>query len=488
MPGIKRLHPLLWIVFLTAPFILWGKLLILPTFDDWTTLSSPNYDPQWQQYFLPYGSSWRPFDAAIGYVYNAIGSQWFPALSHVLIFLGHAANALLVYRLCRLLGFSRMAQAVATVFFWLSPCTLATVFACDSLNQVFSQMWGLMAIHVYLSMNSRWRHPLWLLCVLIATLSKENGLAWAVVPPILAFGFRRISLKTCLRHLGLGAALAVTYAAVRLSLPLTEVYYEEYHTLFSLTKKLKAVGILLGYTFLPGDYIYLLYAPMRNPLLFLLTLLPTLPFMLLLFFDRPRQLVHRHFLTLLLCALIAVSPNMLITMSMMNAYAWLAMAALLVAFCTHHCQRKRTLLGFFLLYLAATAFTYTHHWYCTWRTSLPARYMAQEAIARSGRRLEHVYVVTVDEEYRKFSSFITLPTEAFGWGRAVWGQTGFEWPKDFGGIHVDAHTPPSVIDSVAAEAFAAGYDGVWVVRHDSVSVVWPDSISVTQRDSVGIVR
>lgn len=34
-------------IIISIPFILWAILQILPTFDDWTTLSLPNYDPDY---------------------------------------------------------------------------------------------------------------------------------------------------------------------------------------------------------------------------------------------------------------------------------------------------------------------------------------------------------------------------------------------------------------------------------------------------------
>ena len=191
----KGTNPLLWLIIVSMPFVLWAKLQILPTFDDWTTLSLPNYDPQWQQYFLPNGSFWRPFDAAMGYLYSVIGNDWYPFLNHLLIFAAHLGSTFMVYKLAGALCFNNMARAVATSFFWFSPCVLATVFACDSMNQTYSMLWGLIALWIYLQRTERWRHPLWMLCVLLAALSKENGLAWAVVPPIVAFGFRRISRR-----------------------------------------------------------------------------------------------------------------------------------------------------------------------------------------------------------------------------------------------------------------------------------------------------
>ena len=44
------------------------SLDVMPTYDDWYTLSSPNRDPDWLKFFLPYGSVWRPIDALMGYV------------------------------------------------------------------------------------------------------------------------------------------------------------------------------------------------------------------------------------------------------------------------------------------------------------------------------------------------------------------------------------------------------------------------------------
>ena len=468
-----RIHPLLWIIIVSAPFVLWGKTMILPTFDDWTTLSSPNDDPDFMQYFMPYGPTWRPFDSFIGYVYGWIGTRWFPLLSHLLIFAGHMANTWLVYLLCANLKFGRLAQAIATIFFYMSPCVLATVLACDSLNQTYAQFWGLMAIYLYLNYHGRMKHVLWVGCIVIAVFSKENGLAWAVVPPILAYGFGLSDRRSCLRHVLMGCALAVVYGIVRVMMPLTEVYYEEYHSLFVVSLKLKAIAILICYTWLPGDYIYLIHEPSRNILLFLLTLLPTLPLMWLLFFRKPKILKNRHFITLLLCALISVSPNLLITLSMMNAYAWLGMAALMVAFLADQCENPRLLKITFVLYLLATTYTYVHHWYSTWQTSLPARYMAEEALNKTGQRVDRVYVITVEEQQRKFSSFCTLPTEAFGWGRAVWALTDFEWPTQLDDTNVSSDCTTAHIDSIATSALADGYDCVWIVREDHVDVVKP---------------
>ena len=83
------------IIAVTVPFVIYGTTLILPTFDDWNTLSSPNYDSCWHKYFLRYGTVWRPFDALLGYIVS-INYKMFPTLNHLLILVGHLINVFLV--------------------------------------------------------------------------------------------------------------------------------------------------------------------------------------------------------------------------------------------------------------------------------------------------------------------------------------------------------------------------------------------------------
>lgn len=48
-----RKNPYILSIIISIPFILWAILQILPTFDDWTTLSMPNYEPNYLTYILP---------------------------------------------------------------------------------------------------------------------------------------------------------------------------------------------------------------------------------------------------------------------------------------------------------------------------------------------------------------------------------------------------------------------------------------------------
>ena len=198
----------LTLILVSLPFVLWAVVGIYPSFDDWSTLSSPNFDPDSAKFFLPYGSVWRPFDALMGYIVGAV-PQLFPALNHVCIVIGHLLGALLVMKLSQRLGFCRAAQFASTLFFWMSPCMLGTVLSCDALNQTYSHMWGMAAVWFYLSMEGKRRYAAWAACVMMAALSKDNGIAWAVVPPVLAFAFGMEDRRSALRHLLFGVSIAL---------------------------------------------------------------------------------------------------------------------------------------------------------------------------------------------------------------------------------------------------------------------------------------
>lgn len=498
MKRIASLHPLLWFVIISMPFVLLAKLQVYPTFDDWNTLSSPNYDPDFLKYFLPYGSIWRPFDALLGYVVS-IDYTWFPTLNHIIIFIGHAANTYLIYRLSSELGLTKTPQAIATTIFYCSPCVLATVLACDSLNQTYSQFWGLLAILLYLrcctnrnqqpttvsqqstvtsqqqsNRSQQWSHRLqhlpWMVCIIMSTWAKDNGLAWAVVPPILAFGFSRVDRRTLLRHVAYGLLLAMAYGVVRLSLPHTEIFNPDYHT-FDVMKKLKEMGILIGYSFTTGDFICLFHTPSRNLFVFALTLLLGLPLLYTLIFKSKGIWRHLEAWTLLVCAVIAVSPNILISLSIMNAYASLGMIALLAGWCAMHVESKHLLTVSMACYLVAAVAVGVHTWYMSMTTSEAGPRLARQAIDKTGDAVDNVYMIIVEDDVKKFSSFCVPPAESFGWGIAAMHETGYVWPKTIDDTIMVHATPAAVVDSVAHQALDKGYDCVWIYRDDTIDVL-----------------
>jgi len=54
------------IIAAALPLILWAVCRIGPTFDDYTTLQSPNLTPDFAAGLLPNDSFWRPWDFLFG--------------------------------------------------------------------------------------------------------------------------------------------------------------------------------------------------------------------------------------------------------------------------------------------------------------------------------------------------------------------------------------------------------------------------------------
>ena len=471
MKRLADLHSPFPYILITLPIVLWGVTMIYPSYDDWMTLSYPNFDRDWVKYFLVYGSVWRPFDAFMGYV-SGIDVRLFPLLNHLLVVFGHLGNALIVCKICSRIGFGQTANYAATVFFYLSPCVLGTVLSCDSINQTYSQLWGLLSLWCFLSMRGRARYAVWAVCVFVAALAKENGLAWAMVPPVMAWTFSRADRRTFWQLVAVGMAVSLAYAAIRLSLPSYGLPGKEYST-FVPAKKLRDIAILIAYTWVPADYICLVHTPSRNLWLFALSVVPAIPFILMMTIGLGREWTRRKMLGLTACFVIVMSPNLLINLSVMNAYAGLGIAALMVAYAAQRTPR-RYIVPVFALYLVSAVPVDLHHWYMSWKTSVVGRDMARYVIKKTPLPVRSVCSITVKSDEKKFSSFCVLPEDAFDGGQAVIHETGCSWPENIKNIQLGKSEKKN-IPAMAKKALDSGlYDCVWVTEDTDVKIFYPE--------------
>lgn len=462
-------NPAWGLIIITMPFMLWGKMLILPTFDDWCTLSSPNYDPDFMKYIMPYGYIWRPFDAIMGYIV-ALDYKLFPKLNHIIIFIGHILNVFFVYKICEKLSINKLAKNIATIYFYLSPCMLATVFSCDSLNQTYSQFWGLAAILAYLSLKGKIKYITWILFIFIAALAKDNGIAFAVIPPVIAFAFNKIDKNTLIKHFAYGLCIAIIYAAIRLSLPSTYIENTDYST-FVLSRKIKEIFMLIGFSWFAVDYISLIHAPSRNLLIAGITFILSFPFIYILLIKNIKIWKDKTFLLIVLCILIALSPNLLISLTVMNTYAGLGMVSLLIGYIVNRFNRNsQTLKITFILYIITALFVDSHHWYMSYKTSLNGKEMALKAIKRTGCPVDKVYVLTIEDDYPRFSSFCVIPSDAFGWGLSAKYENGYKWPE-FINDTIISRKDSTDVKMLTDKALNKGFDCVWIVNRKDVKVV-----------------
>lgn len=459
------------LVIVLSPLLLYAAIQILPTHDDWAGTTKPDFSAFFtKEHFLFYGYHWRPFDTWIGYIVGRNPQLLYPTFNHVLVIVGHVICSLLVYRLLKTLGFNSTSCNIATFFFFIAPATMATVLAVDSQNQTYALVWGIIAFLNYIN-NGRWKYFIWPFLIFMATLSKENGLMWALICPILAFGFRFIDKRTLRKDLLIGISIMVVYALAILLLPKYIIIHPEY-----VPEDLKTVKNIVKFffsTFITVDYIYLLHQPSRNLLLALITLALSMPFFYYVFVKKFRLMTDRKMICTFIALIIAVGPHIATVFSMMHTYAGLALLSIIIANSIHHYEQLKFLLISFVFFVLSAIFIDTHLWYESWKSGLVGKNMSIEAIQKTGEPVNSVLVIIIEDDYPKLSSFCVIPNEAFGWGMAAQYETNYQWPK----IIKDTTIVRSSDAMEKARRMASEMlitdtiDCVWIVNHDKIDVV-----------------
>ena len=465
---MKRCNPL-YIVAIISPFMLWGMCMVLPVFDDWYYHTAPKVGvPFSPEALYPMNQYWRPFDVLFGYAL-ALRPSLFPLANHLCIFAAHAGSTVLVYRLAQRMRLSALACCIATLFFFISPAALGTLLNTDSLNQAFSGFFGLVSLYVYTSVSGRKGIFLYVIALLMAALCKENGLAWAAVTPIFGYAVLGGSRRRFVRGLILCAAVCAAYFAVRLSLQQGSLLSDE----FVNERKgsyLKYIATWLSYTWLPVDYIAVMFKPERNWGLAALTAALGLPFLTMLSCGSRRAWQGKRLVGLLVCFFAATSPHLVTVFGNMHCYSGLPMAALIAGCLLDGNARQRLLAYTFGAYAAACMITDLHHWQMAKQSGQTGEKMAKEIVAGSTRPARRAMVIHDGATEGGFSTFCTPPLLSFEYGLAVKGQTGFSWPEDISDTIAnlsDAHA----VSEIAARALASGTDAVWMVSGDKARVI-----------------
>lgn len=453
-------NPIFWIV-LTAPLALLLLCQLQPTFDDWTYYTVPQTEPLTLQNLLPDGNYWRPFDVLFGH-FLGFDYRLFPTLNHFFILLGHILNTLLVYKILQWFRVSTLSRNLSVVFFYLSSGTLGTVLNIDSLNQVYSLLWGLLALYSYISLSGYRKLILWLLCSLLSVFAKESGYIWFVCPPFIVWSMGKERFNRALKHLLCGCSLFVLYLVCRFLLTDSFHFENNVYMDFTLTRLLRNISLLLGMTFYPIDYASLIHPQHRHLTVVVVTGFLPLPFIWLLLRSCRLQ---KPLVILLLSIFAGAFVNLMTVFTLMHCYAVLPFVAVMIALLCERIKNKRTLILSALLYLLTAAFTLFHHGYASWLSGKMGERMAKSIVSQCNRPVNKVMLIHLDKGETKYSSFWVIPFEAFGWGYSVRQQTGYQWPKT---ILNEEITDKRQLKSLLPKAEKAGCDGVWYAEGDQV--------------------
>lgn len=460
------------LMILLFPLLLYAVIHILPTHDDWTSMTAPDFNPFFiKERFLFYGYHWRPFDAIIGYIAGRNPLAFFPTMHHILVVSGHLLCSISIYHLLSVLGFNRQSTNIATFFFFITPAAMATVSAVDSQNQVYALTCDVIALLLYVKLKKR-KYIVWITLVFLATLFKENGLMWALICPILAYGFDLIDKKTFKKDILAGFGIMAMYALVITILPKDITIHSEYVP--SITKVIHNSLKFLFTSFITIDYIYLLHQPHRNLGLAGATFLMALPFFYYIFIRNMKIYADKKMICILLCLLIAVAPHVFTVFSMMHTYAGLALIAIMIAYSIQSYQENiKPIIVSFLCFIITAIIINIHLIDSSVKSGLIGKKIAIEAIQKTEKPVKNVYLIMIEEEHPKLSSFCVIPYEAFGWGLAARHETNYQWPETI----IDTTIVRNDKSLETAKALASKqlksetYDCAWIVNHQDIMVI-----------------
>ncbi len=461
------------LILLTSPLLLWAACVCYPVVDDWTYLTVPNFDGFMKaDYLLPRGNQWRPFDAIFGYLL-ALRPTLFPWMNHVVIVVGHVVNTLLVYSIGQQLGFKSLARYISTLVFYLSPAMVATVLNTDSINQVYSQLWGLTGLLICLRMHGRRKYVLWGITLLLATLSKENGIMWAWVTPLVVAGVRneRGAMKNGFLW---GTVVAFLYLTVRFAWSTEVIRTDSAYVNDGLLQHVRGLMMLIGYTFIPLDYVSIVHAPSRNGWLIAITLLLSIPF-LIIFVRCLLKSSSRIGWVLMASILLLALPHLLTIFSVLHAYAALSLSALLIGYVIQQETRHRWLIGSFIAYAAAMLISTGHHWQKSMKSGETGKQLVKGVLRQSKHPARNVFLIMQEDKSPQYSSFCVNPADAFGWGRAVCMETHYQWPESITELVVPVDQWNEKKDSFIFDALSTGYDAVWIQKHHTITVLEKES-------------
>jgi len=460
------------IILFLLPVMLYAILHILPTHDDWAGTTKPDFAPFFvKEHFFFYGYHWRPFDTWIGYIAGRNPQVLYPLFNHILVVAGHVLCSLTVYKLLAVLGFSRTAQNITTLFFFIAPATMATTTAVDSQNQVYALTIDIVAFLAYIKLK-KGKYVLWPLLVFLAALFKENGLMWALICPILAFGFDFINKKTLKKDLIAGVMLMMLYALAIVIQPKDMNIHPEYVP--SVLKVITSAVKFLFTSFITVDYIWLLHAPSRNLWMAALTLMLALPFFYVIFVRNVRIVKEKKIVCTLIALCIAAAPHVLTVYSMMHTYAGLVMIAIITAHSITVCQQDIKLVTTaFVLFVIAAIIIDVHLIDASIKSGLVGKKMAVEAVQKTDQPADRVYVVIIEDAYPKLSSFCVIPSEAFGWGYATQYETNYRWPKAIQDTTITraAHAMSEARKICHDKLRHKAADCAWIIDHQNIYVV-----------------
>lgn len=163
-------------------------------------------------------------------------------------------------------------------------------------------------------------------------------------------------------------------------------------------------------------------------------------------------------------------PHLLTIYSSLHPYASLSISSMLIATIAQKERIRERTIAAFSLYLISMIISTGHHWIKSYESGMTGKRLAQEAIDKTRKPVEKVYLINIDTHETKYSSFCTIPHEAFGWGLAATNETEYKWPERIYVNTIDVKDKKE-IPNIIKDARHQGYQTLWIIEKDMIKVL-----------------
>lgn len=174
-----------------------------------------------------------------------------------------------------------------------------------------------------------------------------------------------------------------------------------------------------------------------------------------------------------ICLIIAVAPHIGTVFSMMHVYAALAMITTIIAYSINCIDHIKPVAIAFVLWIVTALLIDIHLIDSSIKSGLIGKQMAQEAIQKTGEPVKHVYVIIIEDDYPKLSSFCVIPNDAFGWGLAALYETNYQWPETIEDTTIERSNDAlkTAMELGLETLNKHQHDCIWIVDHEHIDVV-----------------
>lgn len=461
------------IIFIIAIILSIGAFFVLPVDDDFYYFTAPHKYLNTKD-LLPNGPFWRPFDVLWGIIMGKC-PKMFPFLNHALVLVSYAYS---VYGLNKLLNYcniSKISQNIAMAIFCLSPALVATTYSVDSSNQCISLALGIASLLYY----QEHKFSSFILMIL-AVFTKESGIAWFVITPLLNMLIQHrhnntalpiIQLKKVIRPWCISLCIIIVYAVTRLCLDTYSPQVEDTTSRYSGGigfNSIIGLGMIFTCATTVIDTVALFLE--KNWFVTIATSIVSIAG-LIVYIKKINWHNCSNLLILFFCTLAISSPHLVIKHpGEMHIYPTLWMIALSIGILTSDAKWNKKETTILYVYFIIAMFVFVHKGYHIYHIGKIADARVRSAVEQTDKIPTKLLILDCDPVGNTYSVFQENGKRCWDEGKGTRIHWDLENPKQVDYKVIKPQELPKYLNTFYNSA-KGKYDACWIVRNNKVKIV-----------------